>query len=295
MKRLFASMAVFVLLSLTALSNPIKGLVDIATGREVPDADLRYLKVGVTNNTGYFTNLYVQTNASSDTQVVNWRTMTNWVVSQNYASTTNVTMSGGVFTMVANQTNQVVSYGTNFAVAVYPTVTLGSNATDLAAVEIVERTTSNFTFRVRNASGFVTSAWQVVWNADVELGNGGAAGTAATNYVIGFAIDGVDAAVSSTNKGFKRIERAGTIVKWVLRAEGSRNAVVQISKSSADDFGTFTSIVASAPPTLSSQKCVTNTTLTGWTKTVAEGDYLKYVVTSCTATNLALEITISVP
>ena len=44
----------------SALAGPIKGLVDVGTGKEVPDADLRYLLVGVpvpyASSAGYATN-----------------------------------------------------------------------------------------------------------------------------------------------------------------------------------------------------------------------------------------------
>jgi len=58
---------------------PIRGLVDIATGIEVPDADARYLIKGVTNSLGWFDELYVETSATAGNEVVNWTTMTNYV------------------------------------------------------------------------------------------------------------------------------------------------------------------------------------------------------------------------
>ena len=75
------------LLGVVSYGGPIKGLVDIGTGQEVPDADARYAVIGGTNSTAWFTNLYVEVSASNGTQVVNWQTMTNHTISNFYTQT----------------------------------------------------------------------------------------------------------------------------------------------------------------------------------------------------------------
>jgi hypothetical protein len=45
----------------------------------------------------------------------------------------------------------------------------------------------------------------------------------------------------------------------------------------------FTSIVASAPPTISSARYAADTTLAGWTQQINRGDVLRFSVTSVTA------------
>jgi len=72
---------------------------------------------------------------------------------------------GGAFTMTSGVTNQIVAYGKTYASAPYPIVTMGSDATFMAVPEVIARTTTNFTFRMRGASDFVTNAWEVLWNA----------------------------------------------------------------------------------------------------------------------------------
>lgn len=117
-----------------------------------------------------------------------------------------------------------------------------------------------------------------------------------TNYVTGFNIDAGDTTISTNSKGYFRVPTTGTIVQWVMRADNASTVVVSIAKCSAEDFPITTSIIASAPMTLDNQKCVTNSTLTGWTKGLTAGDYLKYIVlTNSSATNLAIELKVSVP
>ena len=117
-----------------------------------------------------------------------------------------------------------------------------------------------------------------------------------TNYVTGFAMSGADALIETNSKGFFRVPTSGTITQWVLRADAPSTTVILIEKGSADVFPAVSSIVAAAPVIISAQRCVTNTTLTGWTKTVTAGDYLKYtVLTNTAATNLAIEIKVNVP
>jgi len=84
-------------LTLFATAGPIRGLVDIGTGEEIPDADARYLRADTTNSTGWFTNLTVETDATGTTMVVNWQTMTNYVVGVASGLTTNdsPTMAAG--------------------------------------------------------------------------------------------------------------------------------------------------------------------------------------------------------
>lgn len=61
MKKMFALLVSMLALAGMGLAAPIIGLTDRATGRGVPDADLRYLKVGSTNTLGVFSNLTVTT------------------------------------------------------------------------------------------------------------------------------------------------------------------------------------------------------------------------------------------
>jgi hypothetical protein len=75
-----------------------------------------------------------------------------------------------------------------------------------------------------------------------------------------------------------------TITEVHLNADASGSATLGIAKSGSGAPTSFTSIVASAPPTLSSQQSSSDTTLTGWTTTVEAGRWLKVTVTGTPAT-----------
>jgi hypothetical protein len=74
---------------------------------------------------------------------------------------------------------------------------------------------------------------------------------------------------------------------FVHEFDGTTGSVVlDIAKSPAYVVGvapTFTSIVASAPPTITSARYAEDTTLTGWTTDIARGDVLRFSVTSITS------------
>ncbi len=72
-----------------------------------------------------------------------------------------------------------------------------------------------------------------------------------------------------------RIPYAGTITKSWMDGDVSGSGVIGISINGA-------SIVASAPPTLTSSQHSSDTTLTGWTKTFSVGDWISFSVTSVT-------------
>jgi hypothetical protein len=63
------------------------------------------------------------------------------------------------------------------------------------------------------------------------------------------------------------------------------SVVVGIEKATYVVGGTpsFASIVASAPPTISSARYAEDTTLTGWTHNIYRGDVLRFSITSASA------------
>lgn len=62
------------------------------------------------------------------------------------------------------------------------------------------------------------------------------------------------------------------IVKWVMAGDTVGSAVVDVWKTNGSVPSVSNTITASALPTLSSAQYATNTTLTGWTTSVAAGD-----------------------
>lgn len=91
-----------------------------------------------------------------------------------------------------------------------------------------------------------------------------------------------------------RVDVACTIQLADIFADQSGSAVVDIQTSS--DGITFTSIAASAKPTLSSQQEHSDATLTGWTLSIPAGDYVRWVLNSISGCKLvAVALTVTAP
>ena len=72
------------------------------------------------------------------------------------------------------------------------------------------------------------------------------------------------------------------ITGWTIAADASGSVVVDVWKDTLANFPPNVSdtITGSAKPTLSSARTGTSTTLTGWTTTLSEGDWVKFYVQS---------------
>lgn len=108
-------------------------------------------------------------------------------------------------------------------------------------------------------------------------GGGGAAS-------IQFVIDGGGAEIADGVAGFIEVPFACTIVGARALADQSGSVVVDVWK---DVFANYPptdadSITASAPVTITTATNSEDTTLTGWTTALAEGDILGFNVDSCT-------------
>lgn len=115
-----------------------------------------------------------------------------------------------------------------------------------------------------------------------------------TTSVAGITIDGGGSTPATGSKGFLQVPFAGTITGWTLIADQSGSASITVKKSTYAAFPTNSSIVASAPPALSSQQNATSATLTGWTTAIAAGDVLEFVLASATTVQrLVLELQIT--
>jgi hypothetical protein len=91
-----------------------------------------------------------------------------------------------------------------------------------------------------------------------------------------FTIDGGGSAITTGTKYGLRAPYAMTIATAELVADQSGSIVLDVWKDTYASFPPLDadSITASAPPTLSTAQKSQDSTLTGWTKTVAKGDYL---------------------
>lgn len=131
----------------------------------------------------------------------------------------------------------------------------------------------------------LTSNWQSTYNTvNTTSANIGIA-------ALGITIDGAGSAITTGSKGVISIPYNATIQSATIVAAQTGSIVIDVKKSSYADFPTTTSICAAAKPTLSTAQKNTDSTLTGWTKTITAGDILEFVVDSAsTVTKVTLTL-----
>lgn len=105
-----------------------------------------------------------------------------------------------------------------------------------------------------------------------------------TKGQLGIVIDGAGSTITTGVKGYLRVPYNCTITSVELVANASGSIVVDVWKDTYANFPPVVgdTIVASAKPTLSSAQKSQDTTLTGWTTSLTEGDYLAFNVDSAT-------------
>ncbi len=101
---------------------------------------------------------------------------------------------------------------------------------------------------------------------------------------IAFIIDGGGSAITTGQKGHLEIPFACTIQRVTMLADQTGSIVVDIWKDTYANFPPTVadSICGAAKPTISSAQKSQDSTLTGWTKSIAAGDILAFNVDSCT-------------
>ena len=115
--------------------------------------------------------------------------------------------------------------------------------------------------------------------------------TGAIEYVI----DGGGTTVATGIKGQIHIPTAMVVTGWVLTADQSGSAVVDVNAGTYASFPSLSSITASDKPTLSSVQKNENLAATTWSGSLAAGTQLQFSVTSATTVqrlNLGLVVTI---
>lgn len=164
-----------------------------------------------------------------------------------------------------------------------PTLAL---ANDLAAVEglasngLAARTASD-TWAVRTITGTANNV--TVTNGDGVSGNPTISlDTRILTQTLPFILYDGGSVISTGLKASIEIPFSCTINQVTLLADQSGSIVVDLKKSTYASWPTTSSIVASAPPTLSSAQKSQDSTLTGWTTSITAGDILEYIVTSAT-------------
>jgi hypothetical protein len=152
---------------------------------------------------------------------------------------------------------------------------------------------STLTVAAKQIKASATAGNVLVWNPDgfyVPDPAGVSAGALWTSFVI----DGGGSAITTGQKGHFAVP-AGTIVEAVLLADVAGSLVVDLWKDSYTNYppAVGDSICAAAKPTLTGAAKAQDTTLTGWTTAVAEGDIIAVNVDSAatvTRVTLALRI-----
>lgn len=111
---------------------------------------------------------------------------------------------------------------------------------------------------------------------------------------IGCAFDGGGSALAAGITRFVQVPFSGTITGWTVLADVSGSVSVGVSKGTYAAYPTVSSIVASAPPSMTTAQKNTSTTLTGWTTAVTAGDIIVFTLSSVstvTVLNVQLQIT----
>ena len=107
-------------------------------------------------------------------------------------------------------------------------------------------------------------------------------------------IDGGGSAITTGDKTWVQIPFAATITNVEMTADQSGSVVVDIWVDTYANYPPTVAdtIAAAAKPTISTAIKSTDSTLTGWTKTVAAGSYMKFSVDSAaTIERLVLVVT----
>lgn len=101
---------------------------------------------------------------------------------------------------------------------------------------------------------------------------------------LAFTIDGGGSAITTGIKGDLRVPFKCTINSVTTLADQSGSIVIDIWKDTYANYPPTVAdtITASAKPTISSATKAEDTTLTGWTTSVAAEDILRFNVDSCT-------------
>lgn len=115
------------------------------------------------------------------------------------------------------------------------------------------------------------------------------------DVTINFVIDGGGQVITTGNKGYIVVDFAATILSATLLADQAGSIVVDVWKDTYANFPPTDadSITASAPPTLSGAQKSQDTTLTGWTTSIAAGEVLAFNVDSASTVQrvtLALKV-----
>lgn len=167
--------------------------------------------------------------------------------------------AGGTLSLTDNATNYVYLDTDNSCTPSFSTSAFPSDCIPIA--------------QVTTASGAIT----VIKDCRTMMSSASGAGIV---MAIGVIVDGGGATPTTGFKGYMQVPFGCKVVGWTVLADQSGSVQFDVKKSTYSGFPTTSSIVASAPPLLSSAQKNTSTTLTGWTTAISAGDVLEFRITS---------------
>lgn len=132
-------------------------------------------------------------------------------------------------------------------------------------------------------------------NSAVYFNGAGTYTTVSRVAAIHYVIDGAGQVPTTGVKGQINMPSGCTITGWVLTADQSGSAVIDVLRSTYAGFPTTSSIAGTDKPTLSSVQKNENLAVSAWTTAISAGDQIQFnlnSVTTCTRLNLTINVTI---
>ena len=181
-------------------------------------------------------------------------------------------------------------------VAGTPAVVLGTAAATGAAATFVATDATIIAFDATNPAASTPGNAAAVGAATVAARRDHAHPRLLDTFDVAFIIDGGGSAITTGIKGDLALDFAATINQVTLLADQSGSIVVDIWKDTYANYPPTVAdtITASAKPTISAATKSKDSTLTGWTTSVASGDTLRFNVvsiTTCTRVVVILKMT----
>lgn len=171
-----------------------------------------------------------------------------------------------------------------------PTIALGATAAGGAASTIIRSDATIDAFDTTDPAATVPGNAAVVGTVDFAARRDHVHPRLSDTFDVAFIIDGGGSAITTGVKGDIALDFAATINQVTLLADQSGSIVVDIWKDTYANYPPTVAdtITASAKPTLSSATKSKDSTLTGWTTSVASGDTLRFNVDSATTVTRVL-------
>lgn len=105
--------------------------------------------------------------------------------------------------------------------------------------------------------------------------------TADLTRTINYVVDASPNVIGTGVKGQVTLDVTGTIESWTLVADTPGNLVVDVKRTTYQNYPTFSSITGTEKPTLSNQSKNKDDGLSTWSTILNAGDILRFEVESC--------------